>query len=64
MDLSKKRASKGMTQAELAKALGISRAAYTNIENGKRQPSVKVAKKLAVILDFPWAQLFEDTKAG
>lgn len=60
MDLAKARTDKGMTQQELAKALGITRAAYTNIENGKRKPSVKIAKKLAVILDLNWVAFFDD----
>lgn len=60
MDLVKARTAKGMTQQELAKALGITRAAYTNIENGKRKPSVKIAKKLSVILDLNWVAFFDD----
>lgn len=31
------RVERGMTQAEVASVLGITRAAYTNIENGKRE---------------------------
>lgn len=37
----------GETQAELAKFLGITRAAYTNIENEKREPDYDTIKKLA-----------------
>ena len=37
----------GETQAELANVLGITRAAYTNIENGKREPDYDTIKKLA-----------------
>lgn len=37
----------GETQAELANFLGITRAAYTNIENGKREPDYETIKKLA-----------------
>lgn len=37
----------GETQAELANFLGITRAAYTNIENGKREPDYDTIKKLA-----------------
>lgn len=60
MDLKAKRIAKGFTQQEIAKAVGISRTAYTNIENGKRRLTVKTAKKLGIILDFPWAQIFDD----
>lgn len=35
------------TQADLADFLGITRAAYTNIENGKREPDIETIKKLA-----------------
>ena len=36
------RKSKGMTQAQMAELLGISRPAYTQIENGRR-PSFRAA---------------------
>lgn len=63
MDLKAERIKKGLTQQELAKALGISRSAYTNIENRKRKPTIKTAKKLGVILDFPWPNIFDDKTA-
>ena len=33
----------GLTQKEVAKILGITKAAYSNIETGKRNPSLLVA---------------------
>ena len=60
LNLQELRTRKGLTQEGLAKALGLSRAAYTNIENGRRRPSVKVAKKIGVILDFDWSKLFDN----
>lgn len=40
----------GMTQGELAKAVGISRAYLTNIELGKYTPSLRTAHKIASVL--------------
>lgn len=41
----------GYTQNEIAKMLGISRAAYTNIENGKREPDFDTLNKLSNIFN-------------
>ena len=59
MTLAEIRKEKHLTQEEVAKAVGISRVAYTNIENGKRHPSPKVAKRLASVLGIPWTVFFE-----
>ena len=50
MSIAEKRKQKGMTQKDIARKLGITRPAYTNIENRKKNPSLKVAFKLASIL--------------
>jgi DNA-binding XRE family transcriptional regulator len=63
MDLKAARLEKGLTQQEIAKAAGISRSAYTNIENNKRKPAIKTAKKLGAILDFDWPALFDEKPA-
>lgn len=44
--------------------VGISRAGYANIENGKRLPSVPVAKKIAAVLGFDWTRFYEEDGAG
>ena len=62
MDLKTLRITKGFSQQEISKAVGLSRAAYTNIENGKRNLTVKTAKKLGIILDIPWYQLIDNKK--
>ncbi|MDF2685233.1 MAG: helix-turn-helix family protein [Clostridia bacterium] len=49
----------GKTQADVANAAKISRTAYTNIENGKRNPEVNTAKKIAEVLDFDWTLFYE-----
>lgn len=48
-----------MTQDEIAKASGVRRASYGNIENGKRHPSVPVAKRIADVLGFDWTRFFD-----
>lgn len=60
MDLKGLREAKHMTQGQVADAVGIARESYTNIENGIRNPSVKVARRLGSVLEFDWCQLYED----
>lgn len=45
--LKKIRKEKGATQDQIARYLNISRAAYTNIENGKRDPDTQTIIRLA-----------------
>ncbi len=52
-----------LTQADVAGRAGVSRAYYTNIENGERRPSVDVAKKLGAALDVSWTRFFEPDPA-
>ena len=52
------RKTKNYTQSYVAQKAHISRAGYSNIENGKRQPSVKVAKRIADVLELDWTVLF------
>ena len=42
----------GLTQAELAKILGISKSHMGHIEQGKREPSVEILWKLSDTLDI------------
>ena len=42
---------KGYTQEQVAQYLMISRAAYTNIENGKRDPDTKTLQMLSDLFD-------------
>lgn len=41
------RASKGINQEELARALGVSRQTIISLENGKYNPSITLAYKIA-----------------
>ncbi|WP_420909340.1 helix-turn-helix transcriptional regulator [Aneurinibacillus migulanus] len=49
-----------LTKTEVAKATGIKRQYYSMIENGVRNPSVEVAKKIADFLKFEWTLFFEE----
>lgn len=48
-----------LTQEAVALKAGISRATYTNIENGIRKPSVNMAKRIAEVLGFDWTKFYE-----
>lgn len=50
-----------LTQEQVAKLAGISRSAYSNIENG-RGLSVKLAKQIAKALHFDWKLFFEQSR--
>lgn len=49
-----------LTQSQVALLANISRSAYSNIEIGKRDPSVTTAKKIAKALGFDWELFFEE----
>jgi len=40
----------GMSQAEVAKAIGVSQPAYCYMENGEKIPSLSVAKQISIVL--------------
>ncbi|WP_338748993.1 helix-turn-helix domain-containing protein [Bacillus sp. FJAT-52991] len=46
------RKNKGLTQANIAEQVFIDRSYYTQIEQGKRDPSIGVAKQIAKLLQF------------
>ena len=46
------------SQNELAKLCNITDSFYCMIENGKRNPSIKVAKLIAKNLNFEWTNFF------
>lgn len=48
--LKEAREAAGLTQLEIAKKLGISDSFYSQIENGKRRLSLKIALDIAAIL--------------
>lgn len=55
--------SNSLTQKQLANMVGISRTMITEIENGKANPSVEVAKKIARVLGFNWARFYENEQS-
>lgn len=54
----------GISQKCVSEQIGISQPSYSNIENGKRTPSVPVAKKIAAVLGFDWTRFYDEAKAG
>lgn len=49
-----------LTHKAVASAAGISRSYYGHIENGIRNPSYKVASRIADFLKYPIEDLFPD----
>ena len=54
------RAGRRWTQADLAKQLGVSRNSVNAIENGKYDPSLPLAFKIARLFERPVEEIFED----
>ena len=52
------RRQRGMTQDELAKALGVSRQTINAIENDKYNPTLELAMRLAKYVNIPVESLF------
>lgn len=59
VDLKTVRKAKGLRQTDLALAAGVSHSLIVKIELGERKPSVKVAKRIAEVLDFDWTEFFK-----
>jgi putative transcriptional regulator len=49
----------GLTQADLAAALGVSRQTVISIENGRYLPSLPLAFRMARLFDVPLERLFD-----
>lgn len=58
------RKSKGLSQREVACRVGISQPSYSNIENGKHDPTLKTLRRIAVALECSISDLIaeEETK--
>ena len=54
------RAERGWTQADLAARLGVSRNSVNAIENGKFDPSLPLAFRIARLFDLTIEEVFED----
>lgn len=59
--LKKARTEKGLTLKNVSKSAGISECYYSQIENGRRNASPTVAKRIATVLGIPWENFFEFT---
>lgn len=53
------RNAKGLTQQDVADALGIPQTTYASYEVGIRAPKPKTAKKIAKVLKFDWTKFYE-----
>ena len=56
--LKEARADRGLSQAELAKLVGVSRNTISSIETGQFSPTAKLALILCVALDKKFEELF------
>lgn len=54
------REGKGLSMKTVARDSDIAECYYCQIENGTRNASVKVAKRIAEALGFSWQKFFED----
>jgi putative transcriptional regulator len=52
------RATRGISQAELGRRVGVTRQTVNAIERGKYSPSLEVAFKIARTLDVPMDRVF------
>ena len=51
------RRTRELSQAELSRVVNVSPIFVSQIENGQRLPSDRVAKDIAIALDLPWADV-------
>lgn len=52
------RQERGIKQDELAKALGVSRQTISSLENGRYDPSILLAHKIAKMFDMSIEEIF------
>ena len=57
-NLKEVRMQKGMSQADLAKIVGVSRNTISSIETGQFSPTAKLALILCIALDVKFEELF------
>ena len=58
-NVTKYRKLKGMTQADLCRATGISPQLLSMIENGTRNLTIESAKMIAPVLGVKWYELYD-----
>lgn len=64
VNLAERRKAAGLTQDAVSERVGIARAAYSNIELGRRRPSVSAAKRIAAVLGFDWTEFYDDGESA
>ena len=52
------RAARGIRQEELAKALGVSRQTISSLENGRYNPSILLAHRIARLFELTIEEVF------
>lgn len=57
-NLKKVRTGRGLSQAQLAELVGVSRNTISSIETGQYQPTAKLALTLCIALDKKFEDLF------
>jgi putative transcriptional regulator len=57
--LREQRTQRGLSQAEMATALGVSRQTVISIENGRYLPSLPLAFRIARFFDMPVDKMFD-----
>ena len=53
-----------MAQEQVAEFLGIGRSAYSNYEDGRREPPIDVLEKFANIMGCDLATIYEENEEG
>ena len=59
-DVRERRESRGLSQGELAVALGVSRQTVNSIEVGRYVPSLPLALRLAAFFEVPVEEMFSE----
>ena len=62
--LQRARKERGITQAELAKRIGLPRPSYANIESGRQRVPLDVVWRAAIVLDLAIAALVPEPLPG
>jgi DNA-binding XRE family transcriptional regulator len=57
------RITRGLNRAEVARALGVTRAAISQLEKGRHCPELKTLLKLQPVLRFDWDEFVAVLKA-
>lgn len=54
------REEKKLSQKYVSGQIGVTQPSYSNIENGKKNPSVSTAKAIAAVLGFDWTRFYDE----